>query len=153
MNGGAAQQEGTSLPGLQLHGVLQKTGSKGFIWKVSQATQIATRLTTVLPTGEAQFIHEKVSTMGEKASIKHGKPSDEIDILRKNKSLKCGTGYGSGVRSTGCSCRGPKHLYSQHLRSESQPSVTPVHRDLMPSSGLLAPGKHMIHTCRKKSYI
>lgn len=42
----------------------------------------ATRL-TVLPTGQTQFIHEKVSTMGEKASIKHGKPSDEIDILRK----------------------------------------------------------------------
>lgn len=41
----------------------------------------ATRL-KVLPTGQAQFIHEKVSTMGEKASIKHGKPSDEIDMLK-----------------------------------------------------------------------
>lgn len=26
--------------------------------------------------------------MGEKASIKHGKPSDEIDILKKNKNVK-----------------------------------------------------------------
>lgn len=39
------------------------------------------------------------------------------------------------VDSTGCSCRGPRFNF-QHPHGDSPPSVTPVPRDLMPSSGI-----------------
>jgi hypothetical protein len=40
------------------------------------------------------------------------------------------------VKSTGCSCRGPRFDF-HHSYGDLQLSVTPFLRDLMPSSGLL----------------
>ena len=48
------------------------------------------------------------------------------------------------IRSTGYSCRG--HTFNfQHTHDGSQPSVTPVPRDLVPSSVLCRYCTHMLH--------
>ena len=65
----------------------------------------------------------------------------------KNKgfqNLRLGWRDGSVVTSTGCSSRGPG-FSSQQPHGSSQPPVTPVPRDLMPSSGLC---RYCTHVCR-----
>ena len=67
---------------------------------------------------------------------------------------------GSGVKSTGCSYRGPR-FNSLHPHGGSQPSITPVPGDPMPSSNLQGHQAHMwqtytyrqnIHTHTKINY-
>lgn len=51
---------------------------------------------------------------------------------------------GSGVQSACCSCRGPECSFQSPLGS-SQPSITPVLKDLMPSSDTYKHCTHEVH--------
>ena len=58
----------------------------------------------------------------------------------------------SAVKNTDCSFRGPG-FNSQHPHDSSQPSITPVPRDLMPSCGLPQHCTHMAHRHANKTPI
>jgi hypothetical protein len=90
--------------------------------------------------GNCKIIHAVIKCQSQAKKKKKERMSEQDSVTKKvfllkiakalNTSMVCSWRDGSAVKSTTCSCRGPR-LGSYHPHDSSQPHITPVLGDLM----------------------
>lgn len=116
----ATQQKETGLTGLQLHGALQETGTKGLSEKGATQHWCHKTGSSTYRTGP---IHTWENQCHGRESNKHGEPSNEIEIFeKKNRNIKnVGLDMAQWLGALVVLAEGPSSIPSTYIVDHNHP--------------------------------